>query len=70
MADIHGIFHSFECQYSLQRGGWDGEQDGVGWGGVGGGEKPWLGHLWSSHDAHILACALLVGHRGSHWEQF
>ena len=45
-------------------GGWDGWQDGTGWGGVGGGKKPWLGHLWSSHEAHTIAHAALVGQGG------
>ena len=32
---------------------------------MGGGKKTRLGQSWSSHDAHTIAHATLVGHRGS-----
>ena len=38
---------------------------GGGWvGGVGGGKNSWLEHPWSSHQAHTMVHATLVGHAG------
>ena len=49
--------------------GWGGVVVGgmgwCGWDGMGGGKNPQLGHLWSSHEAHTMVHATLVGHRGN-----
>ena len=46
-------------------GGWDGWL--VGWGGVGGGKNPHLGHPMNSHETHTVTNDTIVGH--SQWEQ-
>ena len=47
------------------RGGWDGQQGGVGWGGVGGWGERWknhpLRHPMNSYDAHTVANDIPVG---------
>ena len=40
----------FNVRIAYRGGGLDGRWCGVGWGGVGGGKKYWLGHPWSNHD--------------------
>ena len=54
--------------------GWDregrggegrGGEGGVGWGRVGSGKNLQLWHPWSCHDAHTVAHATFLGHRGT-----
>ena len=59
MAEFCSILLSFS-NISITIVGVGGMGDGAGWGEVGGGKNPHLGHPMSSHDAHTL-----VGHRVS-----